>query len=375
MTIERLTLNDPDAQSADPVAANVVALKALFPAAVADGRIDFDTLRQLLGDEVDDGDERYGLNWPGKRRARRLALTPSTGTLRPAREDSVDWDTTRNLVIEGDNLEVLKLLQKSYPDKAKVIYIDPPYNTGNDFVYPDDYQDSLENYFRRTGQIDADGVRNSSNSEGSGRFHSTWLSMIYPRLLTASRILADDGAIFVSIDDNELHNLIAVMSEVFGSERYVATVSAVTNLKGRNDRAHIATAHEYIVIFSGPGFQSRGFPLTAEQRAVFDQLDDLGRPYTFRDMRKRGGPDRREDRPKMYFPIFWDEETGRCSLTRVSPQDVEVLPKRGDGSDGCWRWGLDKVSANLPWLRVKRSVRSGRLDVDHRVYLDPSVRP
>jgi len=374
MTIDRLTLNDSEARSADPVAANVAALKALFPAAVADGRIDFDTLRQLLGDEVDDGDERYGLNWPDKRRARRLALTPSNGTLRPAREDSVNWDSTRNLIIEGDNLEVLKLLQKSYPNKAKLIYIDPPYNTGNDFVYPDDYQDSLANYLRRTGQIDTDGVRNSSNPEDGGRFHSAWLNMVYPRLIVASRLLSAEGAIFVSVDDNELHNLISVMSEVFGSERYVATVSAVTNLKGRNDKAHIATAHEYVVIFAGPEFVSRGFPLTDEQRAAFDQVDEQGRSFAYRDMRKRGGPDRREDRPKMYFPIYWDGKTGRCSLERTSPEDVEVLPKRGDGSDGRWRWGIDTVKANLPWLRAKQSSKSGRLDVDHRVYLDPSVR-
>jgi adenine-specific DNA-methyltransferase len=198
--------------------------------------------------------------------------------------------------------------------------------------------------------------------------------MMYPRLVLANRILSDTGAIFVSVDDNELHNLISLMSEIFGSERYIATISAVTNMKGRNDKLHIATAHEYIVVFAGPKFLSRGFPLTAEQRAVFDQIDDLGRAFSYRDMRKRGGPDRREDRPKMYFPIYWDEKTGRCSLTRMAADNVEVLPKRGDGSEGRWRWGSDTVAANLPWLRAKRSAKTGRLDVDHRVYLDPTVR-
>lgn len=160
--------DEPEAMSADPVAANVQALKALFPDAFSERGVDFDTLRQLLGDAVDDGDEKYGLNWSGKRRARRLALTPSLGTLLPAPDASVDWDTTKNLMIEGDNLEVLKLLQKSYAGKVKLIYIDPPYNTGSDFVYPDDYADNLGNYLRRTGQLDDGGVKYTTNTEASG---------------------------------------------------------------------------------------------------------------------------------------------------------------------------------------------------------------
>ncbi len=174
-TITPVTAEDADAKSADPVTANLAALKALFPDAFSEGKIDFEVLRQLLGDAVDDGPEKYGLNWSGKRAARRLALTPSMGTLLPTPEGSVDWDTTRNLMIEGDNLEVLKLLQKSYAGKVNLIYIDPPYNTGNDFVYPDDFADSLGNYLRRTGQVDGEGVKNTSNAEGGGRYHTDWL--------------------------------------------------------------------------------------------------------------------------------------------------------------------------------------------------------
>ena len=248
MTIDRVTLNDPEARSADPVAENVAALKALVPAAVADGRIDFDTLRQLLGDEVDDGDERYGLNWPGKRRARRLALTPSTGTLRPAREDSVDWDTTRNLMIEGDNLEVLKLLQKSYAGKVRLIYIDPPYNTGNDFVYPDDFSDSLNNYLSRTGQLESDGVRNTSNRETSGRYHSDWLTMMLARLSLARPMLTHDGVILLSIDDFEVQRARDLMDQVFGEENFIASLTWDKSRK--NDAKLFSAGHEYMLVYA-----------------------------------------------------------------------------------------------------------------------------
>ena len=176
--MKRLEPNSPEMQSADIVADNIHHLKTLFPEAfAAEGKIDFDVLKQLLGGEVDDREERYGLNWHGKRKARQLALTPSTGTLRPCPEESVDWDTTQNIFIEGDNLEVLKLLQKSYAGKVKLIYIDPPYNTGNDFVYPDSFSDTLDNYLQITGQKKG-GQSVSSNTESSGRFHTHWLSMM-----------------------------------------------------------------------------------------------------------------------------------------------------------------------------------------------------
>lgn len=189
-TFEKIEPGDPLSESADVVAENIAQLKALFPEAVTEGKLDFDVLRQLLGDSVDEREEKYGLNWHGKRAARLLALTPSRGTLRPAPEDSVDWDTTQNLMIEGDNLEVLKLLRKSYAGKVKLIYIDPPYNTGKDFVYKDDFRDSIRNYQMLTGQIDSDGRKIDTNSEASGRFHTDWLNMMYPRLSLAAELLA-----------------------------------------------------------------------------------------------------------------------------------------------------------------------------------------
>src|SRR5450759_5817965 len=215
-----ITSDDPESESPDLIAENLAQLKMLFPEAFTEGKVDFEVLKQLLGGAVDERDEKYGLNWHGKRRARQLALTPSIGTLRPCPEDSVDWDTTRNLMIEGDNLEVLKLLQKSYAGKVKLIYIDPPYNTGKDFVYPDNFQDNIKNYLELTGQTGEGGMKLSSNTEASGRFHTDLLNMMYPRLKLARNLLREDGVIFVSIDDNEAPRLRMMCDEIFGAENF-----------------------------------------------------------------------------------------------------------------------------------------------------------
>ena len=379
--MQKIDAASPDAKSADLIAENIAALKALFPELlserIVDGQttatINVDVLKGLVGDAtVTEAEEKYGLNWHGKRRARQLALTPSTGTLRPCPEESVDWDTTQNLMIEGDNLEVLKLLQRSYAGKVKLIYIDPPYNTGKDFVYPDNFQDNIKNYLELTGQVEG-GQKIASNTEASGRFHTDWLNMMYPRLKLARALLRRDGVIFISIDDRELSHLRALCNEVLGEESFVATISVVNNMKGRNDKKHVAACHEYVVVYAGPVFSSNGLPLTDEQRAAFKYSDKSGFKYALRDLRKRGGPDRREDRPRMYFPIYWDEKSGRVSLARESTADTEILPLRGDGSAGRWRWGNDKVHAHLNWMHPKRSERTGRFDVDHRVYLDASI--
>lgn len=374
--MQRIEATSPEAQSADIVAGNIAKLKALFPELLTEGasgmEVNFDVLSQLVGKVATDADEKYGLNWHGKRRARQLALTPSTGTLRPCVVESVDWDTTQNLMIEGDNLEVLKLLQKSYASKVKMIYIDPPYNTGKDFVYPDNFQDNIKNYLELTGQTEGS-QKISSNTEANGRFHTDWLNMLYPRLLLARSLLRRDGVVMISIDDKELHNLRSFANEIFGEENFVAAVNVVTNMKGRNDKKHIAACHEYVVIYAGIDFVSNGLPLTDEQKAAFKYSDKNQNKYALRDLRKRGGPDRREDRPKMFFPIYWDEATGQCSLDRKGDTDIEILPFRSDGVEGCWRWGKEKVGTHLDWLKAKRSDRSGRLDVEHRVYLDPNV--
>jgi adenine-specific DNA-methyltransferase len=248
--MQKLTADDPETKSPDLVADNIEQLKALFPEAVTEGRIDFDTLRQLLGGAVDEREEKYGLNWHGKRRARQIALTPSTGTLRPCPEDSVDWDTTQNLMIEGDNLEVLKLLQKSYAGKVKLIYIDPPYNTGKDFVYPDDFQDNIRNYLELTGQVDGEGRKISSNTESSGRFHTDWLNMMYPRLKLARNLLREDGLLFISIDDNEIDNLIKMCGEIFGEENLCGIFVWEKKKKPSFLNANMGSVTDYIISFA-----------------------------------------------------------------------------------------------------------------------------
>ncbi|AOJ03373.1 MULTISPECIES: site-specific DNA-methyltransferase [Burkholderia] len=251
--MQKLDAASPEAQSADLVSANVERLKALFPDVVTEGpdgaSVNLDALAALVGaPAVADADEKYGLNWHGKRRARRLALTPSTGTLRPYPRESVDWASTRNLMIEGENLEVLKLLQKSYAGRAKLVYIDPPYNTGKDFVYPDNFTDSLRHYLELTGQTTG-GKKVSSNTDASGRFHTDWLNMIYPRLKLARDLLADDGVIAVHIDEHEQHALVLVMREIFGEDNELG-VAVWDKRNPKGDARGIAYQHESIVLFA-----------------------------------------------------------------------------------------------------------------------------
>ena len=250
MSIDRLPSNHGGEGHPDATGENVAKLKDLFPEAFGDGEIDFGVLRQLLGVDGDAGDERYGLVWHGKREARRVALTPSAGTLRPCPEDSVDWDRTNNLLVEGDNLEVLKLLQKSYAGKVKLIYIDPPYNTGKDFVYRDDFRDSIGRYLELTGQADSGGRKLSSNAEYSGRFHTNWLNMMYPRLKLARTFLRDDGAMFVSIDDGEVGNLRHICDEIFGEENFVANVVWQKKYTRANDARWFSDNHDHILVYA-----------------------------------------------------------------------------------------------------------------------------
>lgn len=239
----------PELQSMSITEDNICKLKSLFPDACKEGNIDFDVLKQLLGGNVDDKEERYGLNWHGKRQARQLALTPSHGTLRPCKDESVDWDHTKNLMIEGDNLEVLKLLQKSYAGKVKLIYIDPPYNTGKDFVYPDNFQDNMKNYLEITGQIE-NGKKISSSMEKGGRFHTNWLNMIFPRLHLARNLLAEDGVIFISMDDSEIDNLKKVCSEIFGDDNFIANIVWQKKYSPQNDATYFSDMHDHILVYA-----------------------------------------------------------------------------------------------------------------------------
>lgn len=270
--MQRLTAGDPETRSADLVARNIERLRELLPEAFKEDGIDFEVLKQLLGGQVNEREEKYGLNWHGKRRARQLALTPSTGTLRAAPEESVDWETTQNLMIEGDNLEVLKLLQKSYAGKIKLIYADPPYNTGGDFVYPDDYQDNIRNYLELTGQTDSEGRVLSSNTETSGRFHTDWLNMMYPRLKIARNLLREDGVLLVSINDIEAPSLRFLLNEIFGEENFLCQF--VWNNEGNVDQqSKIKGVHEYIVAYS------RNVEFVASPSVIDPNIEETSKLY------------------------------------------------------------------------------------------------
>ncbi len=239
-----------DGKTPDIAEENIQKLKQLFPEVFTESKVDFEKLKQVLGEYVEDSNERYNFTWNGKGRALRLSQTPSLGTLRPCKEESKDWDTTQNLYIEGDNLEVLKLLQKSYHGKVKMIYIDPPYNTGKDFVYPDDFHDSLDNYKKLTGQVDSEGNRLSTNTEASGRYHTDWLNMMYPRLRLSRNLLADDGVIFISIDDNEVDNLKKNCNEVFGEDNFIAQIIWERAYAPVNLKKHFSECHDYILCYA-----------------------------------------------------------------------------------------------------------------------------
>lgn len=246
MQMDKITAGHADSQSLDVVTENIEKLKALFPTIMKEGKLDVEELKALLGDYVENEDEFYRFTWAGKAIARQEANKPSTATLRPNKAESKDWDTTENIFIEGDNLEVLKLLQKSYASQIKMIYIDPPYNTGKDFVYKDNYTDNLGNYLAITGQTDEAGKKLGTNSDTDGRYHSNWLNMMYPRLKLARNLLKDDGVIFTSIDDNEVQNLRKICDEIFGEENFVGNIVWKKKTNG-NNMGLLPPVHDYIM--------------------------------------------------------------------------------------------------------------------------------
>ncbi len=250
--IEKITAGHPATKSADLIAENIEQLKQIFPEVIKEGKVDFEALQDLLGNYIDPSEERFCLNWSGKSNARREAQKRSTGTLRPCPEESVDWDTTQNLYIEGDNLEVLKLLQKSYHNAVKMIYIDPPYNTGKDFVYKDNYKDNMANYLEITGQDKS----LSTNTESDGRYHSNWLNMMYPRLKLAHSLLKEDGVIFISIDDNEVANLRKVCDEIFGEDSCIGQFIWKRRVSSSMTDNNVSIDHEYVLVYHRSNFES-----------------------------------------------------------------------------------------------------------------------
>ena len=266
---------DTDGSSLNIVATNIDKLKTLFPDIFSEGKIDFDKLRETLGDTLEIQEELYNFNWNGKAMARRIAQTPSMGTLRPCKEESKHWDSTQNLFIEGDNLEVLKLLQKSYHKQVKMIYIDPPYNTGKEFIYPDNFKDNLDTYLQYTNQKDEDGRKFGTNADTSGRYHTNWLNMMYPRLKLARNLLRDDGVIFISIDDNEVTNLRKICDEIFGEENFIANIIWKHTQQSKNDERYFSRQYNSIVVYKKsnilPDFS---FPRTEDDNKNYSNPDN-----------------------------------------------------------------------------------------------------
>jgi adenine-specific DNA-methyltransferase len=351
MSIEKITKEHNLSQSENLVESNIDKLKALFPEIVTEGKIDFNVLQEVLGDELEHEEEYYRFTWAGKANARREAQKPSTGTLRPAPEESVDWDTTKNLYIEGDNLEVLKLLQKGYAGKVKMIYIDPPYNTGNDFVYKDNYKDNLRNYQEVTGQVDDEGNKLSTNSDSDGRYHSNWLNMMYPRLRLARNLLSEDGVIFMSIDDNEVDNLKKMGSEVFGEENFLGMFIVNSSPSGI-DYGHLAKTNDYALFFS-----------KNNEETTTNQLEELDKKFKYQD--EQGGFNlyplyngnsafNDKTRPNLVYPFYLNPDNNYAEEFYEINVDkhegwIEIFPVIGkkDGIQRVWRWGKPKSKENL----------------------------
>jgi len=321
------------AESPNPADERRAQLVALVPEAFSEGKLDVAALKRTLGeDAVIEGGERYALTWAGKSDAYKVLQTPSTATLRPARDKSVDFDAAQHVFIEGENLEVLKVLQKAYFGKVKLIYIDPPYNTGSDsFIYPDRFQESKEDYLRRINELTDDGTLMREgyfrkNSKENGHYHSNWLSMMLPRLYIARNLLRDDGLIFVSCDDNEVHNLRCLMNEIFGEENFRGQIARGTGTPTGQGTGSLVNEKDYIVVYSRSDFASfNGLAFGEDDESKYDQEDEKGR-YLTRPLRRTGGEDRREDRPTMYFPV-------------EAPDGTVVYPVGPGGYESRWRCG------------------------------------
>ena len=377
-------MNHMKFESPDMTAQNIDRIAALFPNRITEmldeehstpekkvykRAVNFDLLKQMLSPDVVDGDEAYEFTWVGKKAAIVEANKPIRKTLRPCVAESKDWDTTENLYIEGDNLEVLKLLQESYLGKVKMIYIDPPYNTGNDFIYADDFMRSQEEENAQMGMYDEDENRLFKNTDTNGRFHSDWCSVIYSRLMLARNLLTDDGAIAISIDDNEIDNLGEICDEVFGSQNFVSKIIVQNNPRGRQSDSFVATVHEYLLCYAKDSTKClvNGMPLTEDQKAEYCYSDGNG-AYRLLGLRQRGVASLREDRPDMFFPIYVDPTTQEVSLD-FHDGWLTVVPKKSDGRDGRWMWGKQKCIADKSRLVARMIERRSEYDIFVKDYL------
>lgn len=341
--------NKLDMKTVSVAQGNIEKIRQLFPDAVTevdkDGKtelaIDFDVLKQELSESlIEEGKERYQMTWPGKRQSVVLANTSTTDTLRPCKEESVDFDNTQNLYIEGDNLNVLKLLRETYLGKIKMIYIDPPYNTGNDFIYNDDFAMESGDWRTESGDFDEQGNRLVKNLESNGRFHTDWLNMLYPRLRLARDLLTDDGVIFISIDDNEQANLKKICDEIFGESNFVAELPTITNLKGNNDEFGFAGTHEYTVVYIKDiniVQDLNGISLTDEDISEYIYEDEKGKYKQGATLMRTGEAGARYKRPKGYYPIYVSNDYKSLSVYKENNDDIAVYPITKNGIEMSWR--------------------------------------
>ena len=345
---------------------NFKKLAEMFPNAVTETidengavvrAIDADVLAQEINTHVVSGrEERYQFTWPDKKKSVLLANAPLAASLRPCREESVDFDNTENLYIEGDNLDVLKLLRETYLNRVKMIYIDPPYNTGNDFVYEDDFKEDTDSFLSRDGQYDDDGNRMVKNLDSNGRFHTDWLNMIYPRLRVARDLLTEDGVIFISIDDNEVENLKKACNEVFGESNFIAQIMTVSNPGGR-DYKQIAIMHEYLLIYA-KSYEAELCEISKEK--AFSMSDNNG-GYELRELRNRNPKFHRGNRPNLFYSFYINsdskDEFGCCavSLDKRDGYDIEARPYNSEGVESVWRWGTVKSSQNVDFKSILNS--------------------
>jgi len=350
-------------ESIDLTQVNIEKIEALFPSVITEAKdetgklkkaINFELLKQILSDEVLDGDEAYEFTWVGKKASIVEAGKPIRKTLRPCKEESKDWDTTENLYIEGDNLDVLKLLQESYLGAIKMIYIDPPYNTGKDFLYRDNFTIDRDEYDDAAGVYNDDDNRLFQNNSKNGRFHSDWCSMIYSRLKLARNLLTEDGVIFISIDENEVNNLRKICDEVYGETNFIGQITILSNPKGRSQDKYIANCHDYLVVYSKKMLPKNSLSISKsdgeiESEYTLKDSEGLYRELELRNTHREFG---KHNRPNLYYPIFVSSE-GRISFNDEMAVNTAVYPNWEDGFEGCWTWGLDKVKSDQNLLVAK----------------------
>ncbi len=354
---------------------NYELLRKQFPHAVTvdeDGKyiIDPQKLQMSLDpSKANIKEDGYGLNWVGKKEASHTAFSKNYKVLKPLNDDnSKNWDTTNNILIKGDNLDALKILRQNYFEAIKMIYIDPPYNTQNDgFVYNDNFTSSTEQTLNELG-YDKEYIDYIENIQGA-KTHSGWLSFMYPRLLLAKDLLKDDGVLFISIDDNEVAQLKLLCDDIFGEENFISQLTVVNNIAGRSDSKDIAIAHEYVLMYQKSNcFVSFGVQLTEKQLAEYKSSDSKG-SYRKQGLRKRGSNSKREDRPNMYYPVYFNKETNAISLEKTDNNSIEIFPKLSDNSDGCWRWGKDTFAKDIDKLEINLVNTRKEYDVFEKVYL------